>query len=269
MIGSSPVLGQYYPAESPLHRLDARFKLLMIVGFIIALFFVERPGTMILSLLVLPILLALARLPAHWLWRSLRPLLFILSFTFVIHLFLTPGERLFAFGPLTASGAGLTRGIFFSLRLVLVITVSYFITLTTTPVALTEAIATLLKPFKRLGLPVHELALMTTIALRFIPTLLEEAREIIKAQKARGADFESGHILKRARGFVPVLIPLFVGSFRRADDLASAMEARGYAGGEGRTRLHEAVLVRTDYIWMIAGACLIALMLAVDILMMR
>jgi len=264
MIGSSPALGQYYPAESPLHRLDARFKLVMVVGFIVALFFIERSETMVLSLLILPILLALSRLPARWLWRSLRPLLFILSFTFIIHLFLTPGERLFVLGPVTATEAGLTRGVFFSLRLVLVITISSFITLTTTPVALTDAVEALLKPFKRLGLPVHELALMTTIALRFIPTLLGEAREIIKAQKARGADFESGHVLKRARGFVPVLIPLFVGAFRRADDLASAMEARAYAGGEGRTRLHEAVVVRADYIWLGTGACLIALMLAVD-----
>ncbi len=268
MIGSSPALGQYYPAESHLHRLDARFKLVVVVGFIFALFFIERPATMVLTLLILPLLLVLSRLPARWLWRSLRPLLFILLFTFVIHLLFTPGETLFVFGPITATEAGLTRGLFFALRLVLIITVSSFITLTTTPMALTNAIEMLLKPFKRLGLPVHELALTMSIALTFIPMLLGEAREIIKAQKARGADFESGHILRRARGFVPVLIPLFVGSFRRADELALAMEARGYAGGEGRTRLHELVLVRNDYLWLAAGAALIALMLAADALIL-
>jgi energy-coupling factor transport system permease protein len=264
MIGSSPALGQYFPVDSALHRLDPRFKLIMILAFIISLFFIEQAVVMVGALSVVPLLLLFSKLPVRWLWRSLRPLVFILFFTMSIHIFLTPGEPLWVFGPLRPTGAGLARGAFFSLRLVMVITVSSFITLTTSPVALTDALEALLGPTKRLGVPVHELALMTTIALRFIPTLLDEAQEIIRAQKARGADFESGFVAKRVRGLVPVLIPLFVGSFRRADDLATAMEARGYAGSQRRSRLHQLKLDAGDYLWLLGGTLVVAAMLAVD-----
>lgn len=264
MSGAAPALGRYFPVDSVLHRLDPRVKLVGLLAYTISIFFVARIEVMLAALGVVPLLLILAKLPPLWLARSIRPLFFILFFTFFIHVFLTPGEAAWSLGPLTASKTGLTRGIFFSIRLILVVAVSSFITLTTTPVALTDAMESLLKPLKKVGLPVHELALMTTIALRFIPTLLDEARAVMTAQKARGADFESGGLIRRARSFIPVLVPLFVGAFRRADELALAMEARGYAGGEGRTRFHVLRLARSDYLAAALGALMIAALIGVD-----
>lgn len=264
MIGGSPALGQYFPVDSALHRLDPRAKLSLVLGFMIALFFIDQMAVMLGSAIIIPLLLVVSKLPPRWLARSLKPLIFILLFTFVIHLFLTPGPALFRLGPLTGTRTGLARGAFFGLRLILVIAVSSFVTLTTTPVRLTDAMESLLKPLKRVRLPVHEFALMATIALRFIPTLLAEAEGIIRAQKARGADFESGNIIRRARSFVPILVPLFVGAFRRADDLAVAMEARGYAGGEGRTRLHILSMRPTDYLWLFGGTVLVGALLWAD-----
>jgi energy-coupling factor transport system permease protein len=264
MIGDSLILGRYFPIESALHRLDPRVKLLMVLAFITALFFIDQMSVMLATALIVPALLGLSKLPFHRLARALKPLIFILGFTLFIHLFLTPGTALFRLGPLVGTETGLERGIFFGWRLVLIVTVSSFITLTTTPVKLTDAVESMLRPLKKLGLPVHEFAFMTTRALRFIPTVLAEAEDIIKAQKARGADFETGNYFHRARSIAPVLVPLFIGAFRRSDDLAVAMEARGYVGGEGRTNFHELRLRRTDYLWLAAGILVIDSFLLAD-----
>ena len=172
---------------------------------------------------------------------------YLLLFTFGVHLFMTPGTALFAVGPLSATWEGLTRGVYIGLRLILLILLSTLLTLTTSPLRLTDGLEALLSPLRRVGVPVHELSMMMTIALRFIPTLLEELDRIMKAQKARGADFEHGSIVRRMRAIVPVLVPLFLSAFRRADELAMAMEARCYRGGEGRTQMKELHIGRVDY----------------------
>jgi energy-coupling factor transport system permease protein len=262
--GRSLSLGQYYPATSPLHALDPRVKIVLVLALVVSLFFIDQIALFgPLALLVL-VLSALAGLPYGWVWRSVKPLLVIVTFTLLIHVFLTPGAIWFRLGPATATWTGLQQGLFFSFRLLLIITFSSFITLTTTPVRLADAIESLLSPLRVVRFPVHDFALMMTIALRFIPTLLEEAETIMKAQKARGADFESGNILRRTRNFLPLLVPLFIGSFRRADELALAMEARGYAGGEGRTRLHVLRLQASDALWLVGGLAVIVVLLAVS-----
>ena len=258
MNGRSPALGQYYPAKSPVHALDPRVKLFLTALVVIGIFFVHDMALLLAAAMLILVLASAARLPYRWLAGGLRPLLFILVFTFFIHVFFTPGEVLFGLGPVTATFSGLRNGIFYSLRLTLVILFSSFITGTTTPVQLTEAIESIMSPLKRFRFPAHEIALMMTIALRFVPTLLAETETIIKAQKARGADFESGHILRRARSFVPLLIPLFVSAFRRADELALAMEARGYTGGEGRTRMRVLKVGTADIVWLAAGVVVVA-----------
>ncbi|MDP1808849.1 MAG: energy-coupling factor transporter transmembrane component T [Actinomycetota bacterium] len=263
MNGRSLALGQYYPARSALHTLDPRVKLLLMLALVTAIFFINNLAVMVAAGLLVPVLATVAKVPYSWVIRGLRPLLFILILTFFIHVFFTPGARLAAIGPLTATRAGLRNGAFYSLRLGLVVLFSSFVTLTTTPVQLTDAIESIFGPLKKFRLPVHEVALMMTIALRFIPTLLSEAETIMQAQKARGADFESGHIFKRAKSFVPLLIPLFISAFRRADELALAMEARGYAGGEGRTRLHVLKVRAADVVWLIGGLAVIALVVGV------
>ncbi len=264
MSGRSLALGQFYPAESPLHSLDPRVKLFLTMTLIISLFLIDNIAILLGSAILVPILAMVAKLPYRWILRGIRPLFFILGFTFLIHLFLTEGELFFKLGPLTATWDGLIKGIFYSARLVLVILFSSFITLTTSPVQLTDAIESFFNPLKIIKFPAHEIALMMTIALRFIPTILGEAETIMKAQKARGANFDSGNILKRARSFVPLLIPLFISSFRRADELALAMEARGYAGGEGRTRLRQLRIGRSDLAWLTIGLLLIFSILGIS-----
>ncbi len=257
MSGRSLALGQYYAAKSPLHALDPRVKLFLSLTIVTALFFVENLGVLIGAAFLVPVLASVAKVPFRWVLKGIRPLVFILFFTLLIHLFLTEGVTLFAIGPLTATVEGLIKGIFYSTRLILVILFSSFITLTTSPVQLADAIESILSPLKVIRFPAHEIALMMTIALRFIPTLLTEAETIMKAQKGRGANFDSGNILKRARSFVPLLIPLFISAFRRADELALAMEARGYAGGSGRTRLHSLKVTSRDVVWLLSGLLVI------------
>lgn len=241
------VLGQYYPVDSPIHRLDPRTKIAMGVIYIIVLFLIKG----VLAYLVLTVFslgaIALSRVPPRTVLRSLKPILFILAFTLVLHVFFTKGTPVFTLGPITGTREGMTQGAFMGARLLLLIGTTSLLTLTTSPIALTDGIEALLGPLKRVGVPAHELAMMMTIALRFIPTLLEEAEKIMKAQMARGADFESGNIIERAKGMIPLLVPLFVGAFRRADDLALAMEARCYRGGEKRTRMKQLRLGAGDY----------------------
>lgn len=241
-------IGQYLPLESPVHRLDPRTKLLAVTALITVLFLIQGFAGYGLVAGFLGVVLALSHISPGYIVRGLRPLWLIILVTLALHLFLTEGRVLAYLGPLKLTYEGLTRGVLMTLRLVLLIVVTSLLTLSTSPIALTDGIESLLGPFRRFGVPAHELAMMMTIALRFIPTLLEEAEKIMKAQMARGADFESGHLMQRAKNLIPLLVPLFVGAFRRADELATAMEARCYRGGEGRTKFRPLEMQRADWV---------------------
>lgn len=239
-------LGQYYPEQSVIHRLDARTKILGTLLYIIEVFLVNSFAGFGLVILALGILIAISRVPVRFIFKGLKAVVFIILLTFVLNLFMFDGTVLWHWKFLTITYEGLYRSCFMALRLILLIIGTSMLTLTTKPMELTDGLEKLLKPFNRLGLPSHEIALMMSIALRFIPTLLEETDKIMKAQQARGADFESGNLMQRVKNMIPILIPLFVGSFRIAQDLALAMEARCYHGGVGRTRMKEIVFSRRD-----------------------
>lgn len=235
-------IGQYVPRESPIHRLDPRTKIAGVTAFMVVIF-VARDflGYGLLTLFLLGVIL-LARIPLGFVLRGLRPIIFLLVLTVVLNMFFSGvdgGTVVFRIWRLTATREGIVRALFIAARLILLVGVTSLLTFTTSPVELTDGIERLLRPFRRIGVPAHELAMMMTIALRFIPTLLEETEKIMKAQMARGAVFDRGGVLRRARALVPVLVPLFVSAFRRADELALAMEARCYRGGEKRTRMRE------------------------------
>lgn len=232
-------LGQYYPGDSFIHLLDPRTKILVTLGFISSIFLAETYIAYLILFAFTLLTIITSRLPAGLVIRSVKPLWIIIAITLAIHLFTTPGEIIYTLGPLTVTSEGVRQGILMTARLVLLIVISSMLTFTTSPIVLTDGIERLLNPFRRFGLPAHELAMMMTIALRFIPTLLEETDRIMKAQMARGAEFSSGNLLKRAKNMVPLLVPLFISAFRRADELATAMEARCYRGGENRTRMKE------------------------------
>jgi len=233
------ILGQYFPGSSFVHCLDPRTKLLGTLAFIGSIFLAEGlPAYAVLGMFA-ALVIATSRIPLRMVLRSLRPLWVIIVLTMAIHLFSTPGNVLYRIGPLTITAEGIRQGALMTFRLVFLIVMSSLLTFTTSPIVLTDGIERLLKPFSRVGLPAHELAMMMTIALRFIPTLLEETDRIMKAQMARGADFAQRNLLKRAQSMVPLLVPLFISAFRRADELAVAMEARCYRGGENRTRMKE------------------------------
>jgi energy-coupling factor transport system permease protein len=246
-MSSGVLMGQYYPAESPVHSMDPRAKIAIAVTFMVLLFVGNNFYAFIVMGAFAFLAAAMSRVPGGLLLRGLRPIAFVMVFTMALHLFLTPGPVMVKIGPFTATWSGLVQGLFIGVRLVILIMFTSLLTLTTSPIELTDGLEDILKPFSRLGVPAHELAMMMTIALRFIPTLLEEAERIMKAQMARGADFESGNIVKRAKSLVPLLVPLFVSAFRRADDLAMAMEARCYRGGEGRTRMRQFRLQARDF----------------------
>jgi energy-coupling factor transport system permease protein len=235
---TSITFGQYYPGNSILHQTDPRVKLSLVLLYTIILFLIKNFLSFLFISLLLGWLIILANLPLRLVLRGIRPLTFILIFTFLIHLFVTSGPVI-NIGPLAVSIEGIRNGAFVIVRLVLLVVGASLLTLTSTPTELTDALDSLFQPLSRLGLPTHELAMMMTIALRFIPVLISEADRIVKAQKARGADFETGSLIKRIKNLIPVLIPLFISVFKRADDLAVAMEARGYRGGRYRTRLRE------------------------------
>lgn len=232
-------LGQYLPGKSYIHLLDPRTKILSTVLFISSIFLADKYISYGIITLFLIITIALSQIPLRFIARSLRPLWVIIVLTFGIHIFTTPGNILYSIGPLIITEEGVRQGTLMTARLIYLILVSSLLTYTTSPLALTDGIERILNPFKAIGVPAHELAMMMTIALRFIPTLLEETDRIMKAQMARGADFSSGNILRRAKNMVPLLVPLFISAFRRADELATAMEARCYRGGQNRTRMKE------------------------------
>ena len=240
-------LGQYFPGNSVIHRLDPRIKLLWVLFYIILLFFIKNALGFALYIAVTLAVIFMTRIKFYLILKGVKPILFLLVFTSLINIFMTGETPIFKMGFLTVTREGIIFAVFMALRLVLLVIGTSILTLTTSPIMLTDGIERLLAPFSKIGLPAHAIAMMMTIALRFIPTIMEETDKIIKAQSARGADFESGNILKRAKALTPLLIPLFISAFRRADDLATAMECRGYHGGEGRTRLRELKMAGIDY----------------------
>ena len=233
-------LGQYYPGNSFIHRLDPRTKILATLLLIVAVFLANSAiGYGVLCAMVL-FIIAVSGLPFMLVLKSVKPLLFIIVLTLVLHAVMGQGEHvLYQWKFIKVTEEGLRLGVQMAMRLILLLMISSILTFTTSPIVLTDGIEALLRPFRVIGVPVHELAMMMTIALRFIPTLMEETDRIIKAQTARGADFSGGNLLVKAKNMLPILVPLFISAFRRADDLAIAMEARCYRGGEGRTRMHQ------------------------------
>lgn len=252
-------LGQYFPVDSPVHRLDPRTKLILLVMYIVAVFITDYIWIFGFVLLFMLFMTYMSRVPISYVTKAIKPMKFILPFMFLLNLFMIKtGTVLFSWRFITVTTGGVYQALFIILRLIALVTGASLLTLTTTPVSLTEGLERLLSPLKIIKFPVHELAMMITIALRFIPTLLEEADKIMKAQLARGADLESGNVLKRAKAMLPILIPLFVNSFRRAEELALAMESRCYHGGEGRTRLRILKFHWNDLIAFLIMAGLIA-----------
>ena len=232
------IIGRYIPGNSPLHRMDPRAKLLLIFFYVFIVFIANSVLTYaLLGIYTLTIVL-LTKVPIRYILSGLKPILWVILFTFILHIFLTKeGDLLVDLGWLKIYEGGVTQGIFISLRLLYLIIMTTILTLTSTPIEITDGMESLLAPFKKIGLPTHELALMMSISLRFIPTLMQETEKIMKAQAARGVEFTSGPIKDRMKAVVPLLIPLFISSFKRAEELAIAMEARGYRGGEGRTKM--------------------------------
>ncbi len=242
-------MGQYYPVDSKVHRLDPRIKLILTIVFIVTVFMAKTFLGYAVILAFVWMTSRLTNVPFRMLLRGLKPLRLIIILTFLLNLFFTSGDTVWIeFWIIRITKEGFMQAAFYSLRLIFLVIGTSLLTLTTSPVALSDGIEILLTPLKKIHFPAHELAMMMTIALRFIPTLLEETDKIMKAQMARGADFESGNLFNRARAMVPLLVPLFVSAFRRAGDLAMAMESRCYHGGEGRTRLRTLKITRYDWL---------------------
>ena len=252
-------LGQYFPGDTPVHKLDPRVKIVLLIALIVGIFLAGNLLAYVPVVAFLAFVTRLSRVPVKMMLKGLKPLRLILILTFVLNLFFLQGETpLLNLGFAVITKEALITAIHYSLRLILLVLASSLLTLTTPPIALTDGLERLMSPLRVIHFPAHEMAMMMSIALRFIPTLLEEADKIMKAQTARGADFESGSLISRAKAMVPLLVPLFVSAFRRAGDLAMAMEARCYHGGEGRTRLRVLKCGKQDYIAMILTAALIA-----------
>ena len=252
-------LGQYDPGQSPIHRLDPRMKIFLTIAYIASVFLVKNLLGYAIALAFLLVATRLSTIRIQYLMRGLKPLLFIIVFTFVLNLFFAAGETtLVRVGPVRITWEGLETAVYYSLRLMFLVMGTSLLTLTTSPIQLTDGIERILRPLQAIHFPAHELAMMMTIALRFIPMLLEETDKIMKAQMARGADFESGNLIARAKAMVPLLVPLFVSAFRHSADLAMAMEARCYHGGANRTRMHELRYTGLDAAAALATAAYIA-----------
>ena len=252
-------LGQYFPGNTTAHKLDPRTKILLVVLYIAALFTAKSLLAYGLLALTLAACVRVSRVGLKALVRGLKPVLFIIVFTGILNLFFTPGESdLWAWGPFHVTETGLRNAVFMVLRIMLLIMGTFLMTYTTSPISLTDGLERLLNWLKRFRVPVHELVMIMSIALRFIPTLIEETDKIMSAQKARGADFESGNIMQRAKAMIPILVPLFISAFRRADELATAMECRCYHGGEGRTKLHVLRYAGRDYVALLLGCLILA-----------
>lgn len=260
-------LGQFFPGSSFIHRLDPRTKLIMLVVYIVALFTAKGwIGYCVVFAFLLTCIL-ISQIPLKNIVKSLKPLALILLFTAVLNLFLTAGDTVwFSFWFLKITKEGVVRAVMMLLRIMMLVAGTFLLTYTTSPIALTDGLEALLSPLKKVRLPVHELAMMMCIALRFIPTLIEETDKIMSAQKARGADFESGNLMQRVKALVPILIPLFISAFRRADELATAMECRCYHGGEGRTKMKLLRYSRWDFQTFFVGIVLIACIITLNVL---
>lgn len=244
-------IGQFIDTGSFLHKMDSRIKLIITILYVVCLFLIDSYFAYLLFSLFTLFLVILSKIPIKVIIKGLKPMIFILVFTVAINIFMIPGEKVFSlnvFGlfSLGVSREGIISALFMAVRIIFLVIGTSLLTLTTTPIMLTDGVEKLLKPFEKIKIPSHEIAMMMTIAIRFIPTLAEETDKIIKAQTARGADFESGNILKRGKAMIPILVPLFVSAFRRADDLAVAMDSRCYHGGENRTRMKELKVTGKD-----------------------
>ncbi len=247
---SNASIGQYYPVKSKIHDLDPRAKIIGLFAFIIILFMAESFKSYAVALLFITLTIKMSNVPLILVLKSLKNIMFLISFTFILNIFFSSvGEPFFEFGIIHISLEGILLAISLSLRLIIVILSSSMLTLTTSPIKLTDGIEYLFKPLKIVKFPAHDVAMMMTIALRFIPTLMEELDKIMKAQMSRGASFDNGSIIKRAKSLIPVLVPLFISSFRRADELAMAMESRCYRGEHGRTRMKELKYTKNDLIF--------------------
>ena len=255
-------LGQYFPGDSPIHRLDPRAKLIAMICYIVALFLGQWFVTYAVLFLALAAAVKVSTVKPKALLRGLKPVVFILVFTAVLNIFYTPGEALASFWIFTITREGIVHAFFMVVRIIMLITCTFLLTYTTSPLALTDGLESLLGPLKKIRVPVHELAMMMSIALRFIPTLIEETDKIMSAQRARGADFDSGNLVQRAKALIPLLVPLFISAFRRADELATAMECRCYHGDEGRTRMKQ-LHYRPGDIFFILGALALAVLIGV------
>ena len=261
-------LGQYYPADSILHKLDPRVKLVTTIVFLIALFVADDWVGYLVATVFLVAVIKLSKVPFHFMVKGLKAIFFILLITMFFNLFLTPGDVvLVQIWKLKITDKGLYTAIFMAVRLIYLILGTSVMTLTTTPNDLTDGLEKLLSPLKKLRVPVHEVSMMMSIALRFIPILLEETDKIMKAQIARGADFEHGNLVQKAKNLVPLLVPLFISAFRRANDLAMAMEARCYRGGAGRTKMKPLVYARRDYYAYAVVALFLAAIIAVRVVL--
>ena len=253
-------LGQYFPGESVIHKLDPRYKIIITFLFVVAVFSVRNYAGYLPAFLYVSAAVAISGINLKYLLGNLKPLYFIIVLTFVINAFFTRGETvIFTLWGLLFTQEGLNQGIFMILRIVFLVLGTSLLTLTTSPISLTDGMEHLLRPLKKIGFPAHEISMMTTIALRFIPTLIEETDKIMKAQMARGADFESGNIFVRAKALVPLLVPLFISAFRRADELAMAMESRCYRGGENRTRMNTLKAQKRDLLAILVTLLMIML----------
>ena len=252
-------LGQYFPGDTVAHRLDPRTKILLVVLYIVALFCADSLLAYGILALVLAVCVRISRVGLKALVRGLKPVVFIIVFTGILNLFFTPGDQaLVEWGFLRITTVGARNALFMVLRIMLLIIGTFLMTYTTSPISLTDGLERLLNWMKKLHVPVHELAMIMSIALRFIPTLIEETDKIMSAQKARGADFESGSIIQKAKALIPILVPLFVSAIRRAEELATAMECRCYHGGDGRTKLHVLRYAGRDYADLAMGAVITA-----------
>ena len=257
-------LGQYFPGHTVIHRLDPRTKLIFTVAYIVALFLARQVVSYAILLVLLGVLIAVSKVGLKSILRGMKPILIIVIITGVLNLFYTAGEGepLVSFWVFNIYAEGIWAAIFMVLRIAMLITCTFLLTYTTSPIQLTDALERLLGPLKKIHAPIHELAMIMSIALRFIPTLIEETDKIMSAQKARGADFETGNILQRAKAMIPLLVPLFISAFRRADELAVAMECRCYHGGQGRTKLHPLRYQRRDVVTMLLGAAVLGAVIA-------
>lgn len=258
-------LGQYFPGDSVVHKLDPRTKLLMVILYIVALFLANGFVGYAVMIAVTAGFIKLSKVPPKAMFRGLKSVVLIIVLTAVLNVFYTEGTVLVQIWKLKITYEGIVRAVFMVLRIVMLICGTFLLTYTTAPVALTDGMELLLNPLKKLKVPVHEMSMMMSMALRFIPTLIEETDKIMSAQKARGADFETGSLIDRAKALLPILVPLFVSAFRRADELAIAMESRCYNGGAGRTRMKQLRYEARDYIALMFGVLLIAGMIGLQV----